>query len=437
MRDEHMWVILCFWLSLLKKVMRVLFIAIMLLAAVSCGIDEPVMPGRNDGVWTGPGMNEGKEDPDKTVWYVTLLDYPDGYDWRADKDKGSVKCSLVVLANGIPMMKIPVGDRYETASDPDMHRILGGHIYTDYSSEDETVVKKDGKMLFRYPGREIICGMVVDSSGIHTLGEKRDGQGFSYRINGNLILERFSGRTFGRLQKDGNDICFAFSETVGSAADGVQRYYHVRNGDVSQTALREDVKHVWDIVSYGGEVIYLADIVGVAAPVLFHSESMELLHMPASTRMTACRLAIAEGRPVLEGIYASPGKSLTGGIWRRPDQCHAFPEGLSLSSMCLRDGSISCILNPSSSSHPGKIFHNDVYHNLPDGYHSMGSNTVMFADGILQAGLSSKSCGKPVIWRDGQSDTLDYNGYVTFVTTNRTEDVMLPKSASWTGPDLW
>ena len=51
MRDEHMWVILCFWLSLLKKVMRVLFIAIMLLAAVSCGIDEPVMPGRNDGVW--------------------------------------------------------------------------------------------------------------------------------------------------------------------------------------------------------------------------------------------------------------------------------------------------------------------------------------------------------------------------------------------------
>ena len=136
--------------------------------------------------------------------------------------------------------------------------------------------------------------------------------------------------------------------------------------------------------------------------------------MPASTRMTACRLAIAEGRPVLEGIYASPGKSLTGGIWRRPDQCHAFPEGLSLSSMCLRDGSISCILNP-----------------------SMGSNTVMFADGILQAGLSSKSCGKPVIWRDGQSDTLDYNGYVTSVTTNRTEDVMLPKSASWTGPDLW
>ena len=161
--------------------MRTIFISLMTLAAVSCGLEEIGTPGRNDGggIWTGPGMNAGKDDPDKTVWYVTLLDYPDGYDWRADKEKGSVKCSLVVLANGIPMMRIPVGDTYEVASDPDMHRIIDGHVYTDFSTESETVIKKDGREIFRYSGRESICGMTVDSMNVHTLGQNRDGSGFS------------------------------------------------------------------------------------------------------------------------------------------------------------------------------------------------------------------------------------------------------------------
>ena len=65
----------------------------------------------------------------------------------------------------------------------------------------------------------------------------------------------------------------------------------------------------------------------------------------------------------------------------------------------------------------------------------MGVNTVMMADGILQAGLSSRKCEKPVIWRDGVLDTLDYNGYISSVTSNKADDVMLPRSASWTGLD--
>ena len=131
---------------------------IALIVAVSCGLEEVGRkPHTGSGeIWTGPGMNAGKDDPSRTIIYVTEMDYPDGYDWRADQEKGNVRCSLVVFADGLPMMKVPVGDAYETSPDPDMHRMIGGHLYTDYSTDSTTVIKKDGKEIFRYRGREMM-----------------------------------------------------------------------------------------------------------------------------------------------------------------------------------------------------------------------------------------------------------------------------------------
>ena len=87
------------------------------------------------------------------------------------------------------------------------------------------MIKKDGRQLFRYSGREQIFGMLVDSSGVYTLGHQREGEGFTYRKNGVILLERTEGRSFGRLYRDGEDICFAFSELVASATDDIERYY--------------------------------------------------------------------------------------------------------------------------------------------------------------------------------------------------------------------
>lgn len=389
--------------------------------AVSCGLSEVGEPVRNSsgGVWTGPGMNVGKEDPDRNVCHVVLLDYPDGYDWKADKEKGSVKCSLVVLADGIPMMKVPVGDEYETASDPDMHRLIGGHLYTDYSTDTETVIKKDGKELFRYPGRESICGMVLDSNDVYTLGHPREGKGFAYRKNGEVLLERRDGRSFGRLQRDAGAVCFAFAEPVLSATDTIERYYHVRDGAVTQAALREDVKKVWDIVSEDGDVMYVADVVGIRQPVLFGPDSMESLAMPEAAKMMTCRIFSAEGRTVVEGIYEVPGTQLTSAIWAAPDQIHAFPPGMTISSVCVSDGSICCMLNSSYAATPGAVYCNGDTYDMPLGYASMASETLAMVSGILQAGLSSKSCGAPVIWKDGALRELDYNGYISSVTVRQ------------------
>lgn len=395
-----------------------------MIAVMSCGLAEVGEPVRRPGgeVWTGPGVNVGKDDPDRTVCYVTLMSYPDAYDWRSDREKGSVKCSLVVLANGLPMMKVPVGDEYETSSDPDMHRMIDGHLYTDYSTDSETVIKKDGRQLFRYSGREQIFGVLVDSSGVYTLGHRREGEGFTYRKNGEILLERTEGRSFGRLYRDGDDICFAFSVPVASATDDIERYYHVRNGEVVQVALREDVKKVWCITSDDGVIYYVADIIGVDDPVVFAGSSMTVLDMPESASMAGCRILADSGVVCVEGVSVAQGRPLSAFVWTAAMEYYAFKTGLTMSSINCSGGSVFCVLNSPSSSICGQVYLNGTIVSTPFNYISMSSRTAVMADGILHVGLSSKSGAKPQIWKDGKLEKLDYNGYICSVTTNKDQD---------------
>lgn len=392
-------------------------ILLLLLSAVSCGLSEIEGPSRNNdgGAWINPEFNAGDKDADRPVCYVTAMDFRKGYDWRADDEKGSVKCSLIVFADRVPVMKIPVGDEYHISSDPDMHRMIGAHVYSDYSTETETIVKKNGKEIFRYAGRERICGMIVDSTGIYTLGEPRSGEGFSYRRNGVIIQERSAGRTFGRLQTDGDDICFAFSEPIASSGDVVERYYHVRNGIVSQEAVREDVRRVWDMASYKGNVCYVADLTGVRAPVLVTDGKLEMLDIPADMSMKTCRIVLSPASLMIEAICSSANRSLTSILWESPSEYHLFPDGMTVSSLNTEDGGACCMLNPVSSSGEGIIYRNGESYLTDPGYVTIGSSSFAMVGGILHAGLSSKRGGKPILWKDGIVDTLNVNGFISSV----------------------
>ena len=82
-----------------KRIMKKLWMMICVAAVFSCGMEEVSRrpEGNREDIWTRPGMSAG--DPERGVCYVTAFDYPDDYDWRADREKGSVKCSLTVFAD--------------------------------------------------------------------------------------------------------------------------------------------------------------------------------------------------------------------------------------------------------------------------------------------------------------------------------------------------
>ena len=80
------------------------------------------------------------------------------------------------------------------------------------------------------------------------------------------------------------------------------------------------------------------------------------------------------------------------------------------------DDSACCVMNPSLPGQCGRIFRCDEMMDMPEGYVCMGNEAAAAVNGILHVGLSSKKGDRPVLWRDGLSDTLDVNGFITSVS---------------------
>lgn len=404
-----------------KKMRRNVVMAMALMASVSCGLQEigGDESGKDD-VWLGPGVgiSQGNaESVRKTVWYLTGVDYPEGYDWRADAEVGTVKCSLVVYANGVPMMKVPAGDAYETSSAPDMHRVIDGDLYTDYSSDSTTVIKKNGKLLFRYPGREMMVGMAVDGDDVYTLGQSRSGRGFSYRKNGELLFEHPSGRLFDHFEKSASGCSFAYSEEISLSERIVERYYIYYEDSVRQIAVREDVKKVWDVLITDGDVQYLASLVGISNPVsVSGDDSMTALEVSQGSSVRSCRFV--HGMPdVVEGVVRQSTGVMTSYIWRSSAVDTMFPLGLMVSSMCSWDDGICCTLTRQKEG-AGMISRCGELFQVPVGYSVMGASPIAVVDGILHVGLTSSIEGRPAVWKDGEVHPLDFNGFISTITAD-------------------
>lgn len=391
---------------------RIILSAALILTAASCGLSETEMSRRpaGGGTWRNPSFSS--DSTSSGICYVTGLDYPEGYDWRADPDKGTVRCSLVVFADGKPIMKVPVGEAYHTGSDPDMHRMIGNHLYTDYSTASETIIKKDGVEMFRYPGREMIFGMCISEGEVFTLGQPREGDGFSYRKNGEIILASDSGRAFPRLQMEGDSLFFAYCEYIESAGGRMERYHQVMNGNVRQIAVREDIRKVWDVLYHDGEVYYLADLTGISSPVIISAQGMTALESSKGMKISGGRLFSAGRSLVVEALYSSTGVQYAGGIWKDGRKLHLFTDGMTICGISNYNEGISCVLNPGPIYGKGQIFRNGDSFPMPDGYIFMGSSPVAYVKGILYVGLSSLTRKRPAIWKDGKLEEIDLNGFI-------------------------
>lgn len=391
------------------------------IAVASCGLEvlgDGMEEGADD-VWTGPGsevVNGGGGPVKKSVWFMTGFDYPEGYDWHADPQVGEVKCSLVVFANGAPMMKVPVGHEYEVSSDPDMHRMIGSDLYTDYSTDSLTVIKKNGKLLYRYPGREMIVGMYVHDDDVYTLGQSRNGRGFSYRKNGEPLIERVRGTLFNTFFKTGQGCAFAFYETVESESKDLERYFICIEGEVSQVAVREDVSKVWDILYKDGRIWYIASMVGVKWPVLVSDGEIRTLEASKNTSMRSCRFIPEASGITIDGVTQhQTAHIISGGIWKDGIMETRFPDGLVSVYSCAWDEGLCCVLQGYKSG-VTSIFRTGEIYPVPEGYTVMGGSPMAVVDGILHVGLTAIDGTDPQVWKDGEMYPVRLNGYISSIT---------------------
>ena len=130
--------------------------------------------------------------PEEHVW-LTAVRFPDGFAWDLDTCTVDGEVWIDLYRDGEMVRSQPAG----ASVHPDMHRYTGGHLYTDWSTDTETVLSRDGAELFRFEGREAIRGFLVREDGIHTLGQDRDGSGFTYRIDGRTLYRSETGAVLG------------------------------------------------------------------------------------------------------------------------------------------------------------------------------------------------------------------------------------------------
>ena len=259
--------------------MRTPFLLLVLLA-VGAGCDpldnglDGDRPRADCGPHTpGQGAQSGRQDPPvlpsvpDTTFYFTAVRYPDDYDWQRDTAYGSVPFELLLYRDFEPVLTLSSGANACFVPDPDRHHLLGGHLYTERMADGMTRIGRDGQELFRFNGREYLVGLLEEGDDLYTLSRPAKGRGFSYRKNGEILLNRTDGAPYGNLSdpsygptgalyRDDGKICFCF--IAGTAPNW--SFYLARDGLETRLDNLLSSAGVLDIKLHGGRTYVLKNV---------------------------------------------------------------------------------------------------------------------------------------------------------------------------------
>ena len=402
--------------------MRPVFCLLTLLTLPSCSLLDPDFPGgkSRDG---GGGAVEMPVLPADSAGrgqlWLSAVEYPAGYDWKRDTARGQVTCRLVLFCDGKRVVEIPVNPGGVTP-EPDMHRIVEGHLYTDYVTEGgETVIGCDGRECFRYSGRESLRGFLCEDA-VYTLGQNRDGPGFSCRKEGVEVYAGDEGavvgsygpgaRRSGALYRDGTSLCFAWYTNVQK-----RRCWIWRDGDIRELPLPEDAT-IFDIRSVRGRDVMAYGRKGQLVMVFGEDPPRALLN----TTVAHCRILPGGTDPdwgfsLLVHIRHGPAEY---DLLIRPDGTRSLCMGLNhiTEYQLLSAGDASVMLN--AAGKVARIRWMDLSDDTPALRERilMGPQCVFFTDQqalVALTGDPGLGGSAPAIWNRGELRTLLLSGYLT------------------------
>ncbi len=404
-----MWENGAFFISLAKKTMSWRSVGVVVLLASACGMADL---GRSehadsDGIWTGPGIS----DPE-SVCYVTAFDYRDGYDWKSDPEKGTVKCSVVLFAGTKPVLKVPVGDMYEMSSDSRRHRVINGVLYSDYTDGQTTVVKRNGEELYRYEGAETVEKMLLHEGSVHTLCIPAEGSGFSYRIDGCPVMTRSSGTFFDHLVSYRDTVSFCFSHPVNSAEGPAEGYYVARNGTVERI-WPGDVFKVWDLCPLDGCIGMIMTVSEGEAPVMVCGEERNVVNYFRILDIVYCRFIDSER--VFANLRCRLSGYMTDFYWTGDGDWDTYRFTETLSCLYADENRTYAVKNLSDEEE-GLIFYGRRAITMPPDYYAGNRNCMAVIGEVQYVGLTSSVRGRPLLWSNLRTDTLNVNGYISSVS---------------------
>jgi len=403
---------------------------ILLLVAVSCSLPDRDLipgPGRNEygqteGRGNNPGGGEGQTVtiPMDTALYVSAVAFPKGYNWQRDSACGGGRLQL--YRNGELVLEEPVGYDNCISEASDMHRIIDGHLVSDFSTDSETVIKVDGVEKFRYPGREMISGVLLREDGIWTLGEQRDMSGLKLRKDGEevfvsycMVVPEINSTTVtdARLYEDEGDICFAMTGISGS---GKGLYYLVVNGDSGLLEIPAGFDTIHDIRRIGEETYILGSGPGC------------VLGISVGERMEKCTLGYeakdfrfafdSSGKLYTYGyIKKNKESSFNPAIWEPGNSPEILPKDAQLLFMAKDRGNTAAVLAGDGRA-VKEVSLNLAIMDMPFTCRLVSPRAAELAGDRLVMGLTPYGLAEtPAVWTRDSLMRYDINGYLTGIET--------------------
>ena len=213
---------------------------------------------------SGGGSSGDNENSPDTAVFVTAVEFYGSYYWQRDTAGESEPFRICVYRNMEKILAVQGGPGTIVSYEPDMHRYIDGHLYTDFSSAGETVVGKDGRELFRFKGREMMCGFIVRDGKVYTLGQNRSGPGVTFRCDGETVFSDSDGyaiggiteqyRSGGGLHEDGGNIYFSYNVPQKGVTGKRASVYLVENGSSVELNPPAEIQNVSDVRVVEGTV---------------------------------------------------------------------------------------------------------------------------------------------------------------------------------------
>lgn len=422
-----------------KKAMKELFALMAIAALPCCGMldtEEMILSNRRCDIGEWIGKKPGTDNPadagdlrDTTV-FITTVEFPDDYFWQRDTAGENRIFNITVYREGDRILSVKGGPGTNISSDPDMNRFIDGHLYSDYSSGTETIISRDGKEMFRYEGREMLCGFIVKENDIYTLGQNRSGNGLSFRKNGETLFSTENGIVIGELycpdskggglhETDAGDILFYYKTDGLPALLLKTRLFAVKNGVEEELALDPNITKIYDarIIS---ETLYIACAEqGLwKYPILYIGGRSLSLSMSAGYALANCRL-----RRSGEDVYLKTDFSYDSwqtaysavwdsrGVRTGPDRSFIYEfytEKDSYAYIYTDNGGKNIRINFTADDEHAYSFISE------SGYKFLGSGSAAICGDRFYAGLASmQKGGHPLIVYNGTASSLKINGFIS------------------------
>ena len=351
---------------------------------------EAASPG--EGV-SGPDA-PGERLPDE---YLTAFHFPEGIPWRDSVVTGA---QLVLYKNGEEQLRLPVSGTPE----PERHRVVEGHLWTDENENGRMTVSCDGQERFSYAGDELFRGFLVLDGRVHTLGQRPGQEGFCYRIDGKEVYASAIGTVVGRpsdpdwpggaFSVDDGAVYYTYALPVRQA-EGPGWEYHVMRGDeLVQTIHAGEVDLLYDVRVFRGE-IYRCERLSASAGSLriLRGDTPGPLGVFDAEVPHECRLTPVDNRLVVKGYSIVSGMQPYR-CWYRESSHNLYLDAGALPPLELyRDADetvVAVLLDPVNEQRIDAITLAKKKLDLPPGRYGMvSSRCAAFRDGRFSAALTA------------------------------------------------